>query len=462
MKNNWVAYASFLSLSFVACSTSEPPLSMPPSLSPSPVNSPSPTLTPSPIISALPSENPSPEPSALSTPVSADPQLHYLSEGHLATRLFAIESETGNVLAWQTEQGETKLFDGDTTRTLVPSIKYNVINPMLGYINAEQKGLLFIRAETSPDNPDHENQGNSQSFTLQNNRTFGLKTFAKRQIRALGLTAEGNGYALLSNEYRPPINRENTELPHVAVYTAKVTDFTVGEPELLFETEISNVSGKAVVFHASIAPDGSGFVLLPSFTPSGTVLQKFNQQQDHFDPQFISSTSDSDYFLSNPARKTPHFLTKVEVEVKDRYTKISKLAIYGLANNQLTGQVYRLPAPVIWGSSLRQKHSLIPYDLKLDILGNGLLVSVDKSDESRKDIILLQRFKNFTLQDLQRFVYPGETAVIDLKLMVDDKGTGKLIILEEACVQDNRCSNFFPENGDMQLSYLHLQGFSLK
>lgn len=438
-------------LSFVAaCTVSHPPTSNTPSPQPS---SPSPE---SPVSQPV---SPSPE---VSPPPSGPSPLHYLSQGSVGTRLFAIDSETGQYLAWQTEQGETKIFDGQTTRILVPSIKYNVINPLLGYINAEQKGLFFIRAETSPENPDHENQGQSQSFTLKNNRSFDLKTFAKRQIRALGLSPEGNGYALLSNEYRPPVNRENTELPHVAVYTAKVTDFTVEEPNLLFETEISNVSGKAVVFHASIDPDGSGFVLLPGFNPSGTVLQKFNQQKDHFEPQWIPSTSDSDYFLSNPARNTPHFLTKVEVEEKDRYTKISKLAIYKLADHQLTGQIYRFPAPTIWGSDLRQKHTLIPHDLKLDPQGNGLFVSVDKSDESRQDIILLQRFKNFTLQDAQRFVYPGQKAVIDLKLMVNGQGTGKLIILEEACVQDNRCSNFFPKNGDMQLSYLSLENFGLK
>ncbi len=457
MQHKFIIHTCFLSF-FAACSVSNPPSSS----EPVPESSPSSSVSASPV-SPLASPSPENTSSPTATEVSPNPvQLHYLSEGNLATRLFAIDSETGQYLAWQTERGETKIFDGNTTQILVPSIKYNVINPMLGYINAEQKGVFFIRSETSPDNPDHENQGNSQSLTLQNNHSFNLQTFAKRQIRALGLSPEGNGYALLSNEYRPPVNRENTELPHVAVYTAKVTNFTVEEPKLLFETEISNVSGKDIVFHASIDPDGSGFVLLPSFNPSGTVLQKFNQQQQHFEPQLIPNTSNSDYFLSNPARNTPHFLTKVEVEVKDRYTKISKLAIYGLADHQLTGQTYRFPAPVIWGSDLRQKHSLIPYDLKLDPQGNGLFVSVDKSDESRQDIILLQRFKNFTQQDAQRFVYPGETAVIDLKLMVDEQGTGKLIILEEACVQDNRCSNFFPENGDMQLSYLNLQGFLLK
>lgn len=392
------------------------------------------------------------------------PQLHYLPENHLGTRLFSLDSETGNYLAWQTWYGETKIFDGNTAKTLLPSTKYDIVNPMLGYVNAAQQGLLLVREETQLDHPSDPNPGSSHAITLQGGQVLHEDYLAQMQIRALGITPDGKGYALLSDEYRIRLadKQDIADYPNVSLYIAKVADFKVGEPELLLETGFKNVRAEQIISHAHIKPDGSGFFLLPDSTSSGLVLQKFNAMRETFTPQIVPAQSNEDYFLPSPITdNTHHFLSRVEVKYQDRYTRQKTLVIYPIVDDQLTGQSYRVPAPVISASMLREDYTFLPYTFHLDKEGTGLLVTLQRDEESMSDVVILQAFKNFVPQASQHFVYPNHGAVVDLKLMLDEKGTGKIVMIEGQCSADKRCGKFTPQYERMQLSYLKVRDFIL-
>ena len=97
----------------------------------------------------------------------------------------------------------------------------------------------------------------------------------------------------------------------------------------------------------------------------------------------------------------------------------------------------------------------------LDKEGNGVFVSVRRDEKSMSDIVLVQKIRGFVFDESQAWVYPNHAAVIDLKLVLNAQGEGKLVMIEGKCSTEKRCYTFFPEREKMQLSYLSVRDFLL-